>query len=94
MRYKNSIIKKTAEGKEIYMQKVMPNIVESSTDIYVATETGDRLDTLAYTFYRDSNLWWIIAAANKIHGAKFGFPEGTILRIPLAYRSILAELGY
>lgn len=94
MRYKNNIIKKTIDGKEIYMPTIMPNIPESSTDIYVATETGDRLDTLAYTFYRDSNLWWIIAAANKIHGAKFGFPEGTILRIPLSYKLILSELGY
>jgi len=45
-------------------------------------------------FYKDSNLWWIIAAANKIHNAPIGFPDGTILRIPMAYQAILSQLGY
>jgi hypothetical protein len=94
MRYRNNVVKQTIDGKIVYLPRILPNIPESSTDIYVATETGDRLDSLAYTFYKDSNLWWIIAAANKIHNAPIGFPDGTILRIPLAYQAILSQLGY
>jgi hypothetical protein len=60
----------------------------SDSDIYVATELGDRLDTLAYYFYKDSTLWWIIASANNIHTAVFGLREGTILRIPINYIQI------
>jgi hypothetical protein len=94
MRYRTNSIKQTIDGKEVYLPRILPDIPESPSDIYVATETGDRLDSLAYTFYKDSNLWWIIAAANKIHNAPIGFPDGTILRIPLAYKAILSQLGY
>jgi hypothetical protein len=88
-RYKNSQVKKTFDGKVVYRPKIYPNIPLSDDDIYVATETGDRLDTLAFDFYSDASLWWIIASANNIHGAKFGFEDGTILRIPQNYIEIL-----
>jgi hypothetical protein len=87
-RYETSPTKKTFDGKKVYRPKIYPNIPLRDDDIYVATETGDRLDTLAYDFYDDSKLWWIIAAANNIHNAVFGFKDGTILRIPQNYIEI------
>jgi phage tail protein X len=62
------------------------------TDIYVATETGDRLDTLAHQFYGDSSLGWLIASANNIHNASFGLEDGTVLRIPKDISQILTQL--
>lgn len=91
MRYRNNFTKKTIDGREVYLPKIYPDIPQQSNDIYVATETGDRLDTLAYQFYRDSNLWWIIAAANNIHGAPIAFKDGTILRIPRNAQAILDQ---
>jgi hypothetical protein len=85
MRYNNSPIKKTIDGKEVYRATILPNIARTSIDITIATETGDRLDTLANDFYGDSTLWWVIAAANNIHTAPIGFKDGTILRIPVDY---------
>jgi hypothetical protein len=87
-RYKSSQTKKTFDGKLVYRPKIYPNIPLRNDDIYVATETGDRLDTLAYDFYGDSKMWWIIASANNIHDAVFGFEDGTILRIPQNYIEI------
>lgn len=87
-RYETSETKKTFDGRVVYRPKIYPNIPLRDDDIYVATETGDRLDTLAYDFYGDSKLWWIIASANNIHNAVFGFPDGTILRIPQNYIEI------
>ncbi len=87
-RYETSPTKKTFDGKAVYRPKIYPNIPLRDDDIYVATETGDRLDTLAYDFYGDSKLWWIIASANNIHNAVFGFEDGTILRIPQNYIEI------
>jgi hypothetical protein len=87
-RYETSPTKKSFDGKEVYRPKIYPNIPLKDDDIYVATETGDRLDTLAYDFYGDSKLWWIIASANNIHNAVFGFEDGTILRIPQNYIEI------
>jgi nucleoid-associated protein YgaU len=87
-RYDNNPIKKTFDGKEVYRTKIYPNIPLKDTDVYVMTETGDRLDTLAFQYYEDSSLWWIIAAANNIHDAPMGLQDGTILRIPLNYIQI------
>jgi len=90
-RYKNSRFKNTIDGREVLQSKIYPNIPKTDDDIYVATETGDRFDTLAYQFYKDSTLWWIIACANNIHNANIGFKEGTILRIPQNYIDILRD---
>jgi hypothetical protein len=88
-RYDNTETKKTTDGRTVYKSKIYPNIPLRDDDIYVATETGDRLDTLAHQFYKDSSYWWIIASANNIHNAVFAFTEGTILRIPQNYLQIL-----
>jgi hypothetical protein len=85
MRYNNSIIKKTLDGKDAYQATILPSIPQNAMDITVATETGDRLDTLANQFYGDPGLWWVIASANNIHSAPIGFKDGTILRIPVDY---------
>jgi hypothetical protein len=87
-RYTNNKTKKTFDGREVFKPKIFPNIPLSDTDVYVMTETGDRLDTLAYEYYEDASLWWIIAAANNIHDAPMGLKDGTILRIPLNYIQI------
>ena len=88
-RYISNSIKKTVDGRTVFQSKIYPNIPPSDEDIFVATETGDRFDTLAYQFYDDSTLWWIIACANNIHNANIGFAEGTILRIPQSYIEIV-----
>ena len=40
-----------------------------------------RLDLLAYNYYGDRKLWWVIAKANGIRG-KIALKAGQILRIP------------
>ena len=47
-RYSNTEIKKIFDGRIVYRPKIYPNIPLRDDDIYVATETGDRLDTLAF----------------------------------------------
>jgi hypothetical protein len=82
-RYNNATTLTTPQGKPYYRSKQYPNIPLSETDVYVVTTIGDRLDLLAYIYYRDVNLWWIIAAANNnaTRGSMFPVP-GTQLRIP------------
>lgn len=88
-RYQSSETKKLFDGRVVHRPIIYPNIPFRDDDVYVATELGDRLDTLAYDFYEDSTYWWIIASANNIHGAKFAFEPGTVLRIPQNYIEIL-----
>ena len=91
-RYYSNSTKKEKDGREVYKPKIYPNIPLMDTDVYVATETGDRLDTLAHQFYGDSTLGWIIASANNIHNASFGLVDGTVLRIPKDISQILTQL--
>lgn len=90
-RYEYTEKKKTFDGREVLKNKIYPNIPLRDDDVYVMTETGDRLDTLAWQYYEDPTLWWIIAAANNIHDAPLGLKDGTILRIPQNYLAIVSE---
>ena len=47
-------------GDRYYRTVYYPEVVASETDIYVETEFGDRLDRLAFQFYGDVTLYWII----------------------------------
>jgi nucleoid-associated protein YgaU len=90
-RYENPTIKYTLQGKRYYKQKYYPNIPLSETDDYVVTTIGDRLDSLAYSYYNDSTLWWIISAANNNVTRGSLFPEpGTQLRIPTNINSVIS----
>ena len=91
-RYDNKTILYTSQGKPYYKAKVYPNIPLSESDIYVITTVGDRLDSLAYTYYRDTSLWWVISAANNniTKGSLFPVP-GTQLRIPTNINTVLNQ---
>ena len=70
---------------DLYYETVnYPEVRPSETDIYVETEWGDRLDRLAFQFYGNVTLYWIIALANpntQGFGSLF-IPVGTQLAIP------------
>jgi hypothetical protein len=92
MRYDKNIIYKTSNNKPYYKGKIYPNIPYSITDEYIITTIGDRLDTIAYSYYGDSELWWIISVANNniTKGSMFPIP-GTQLRIPVS-KSLVIQL--
>ena len=90
MRYDKNIIYKTSSGKRYYKGKIYPDIPYSDTDEYVITTIGDRLDSIAYSYYNDAELWWVISVANNniTNGSMFPIP-GTQLRIPTNINSVL-----
>jgi len=90
-RYDNNKTQQLNDGRTVFRSRVYPNIPKSDNDIYIVTQTDDRLDTLANEFYKDSSLWWIIATANNIHDATFALPDGTQLRIPQQYNKIVND---
>jgi phage tail protein X len=92
MRYDKNIIYKTSDGKRYYKGKIYPNIPYSETDEYVITTIGDRLDSIAYRYYGDSELWWVISVANNniTNGSMFPTP-GIQLRVPLNIGDILQQ---
>ena len=70
--------------KRYYKALKYPDIPLSINDIYIVTTSGDRLDLLANQFYKDVDLWWIIATANPniVRRDSFNLKGGLELRIP------------
>lgn len=82
MRYINNNILKTNEGKRYLNSNLYPLISPKSSDIYIITGVGDRLDIIANDFYKNPLLWWVIAASNNIRKDSIFITPGTQLRIP------------
>ena len=90
MIYNSSDILSTTQGVKYYKAKKYPPIPPQESDIYVVTVQGDRLDSLANTYYKDPTLWWVISIANS--NITFGsmFPEpGIQLRIPTDLTTVI-----
>jgi len=90
-RYENINIVKTEKGKRYRSTVQYPIIQKKPNDIYIIGSQHDRIDNLAYKYYGDSRLWWIIARANNIGKGDLTVPIGTQIRIPKDYISIVDE---
>ena len=80
-RYSFTKLKRDKSGIISYQTTRYPPIPIQDSDIFVVTKVGDRVDSLAFQYYGDTTLWWIIAKANGITG-KAAFDNATDLRIP------------
>ena len=73
------------EGGGHYFDNVKyPEIPLSINDIYAITEWGDRFESLAFQFYGDVTLWWVIAISNPniVDFSSIFIPVGSQIRIP------------
>lgn len=86
-------------GKLVYVTSRYPEVPITSDDIYVITTQGDRFDTLAQQYYKDSSLWWVISIANtgnpgtetltSLPQNTLVIPEGYQIRIPAYYQGVI-----
>lgn len=60
----------------------LPEILPQPDDTFYRVRGVDRIDLLAYNFYGDPVLWWVIAAANDMELLPTDLNEGDVLRIP------------
>lgn len=89
-RYNNIPKIKTEDGIRLYRTVKYPDIPRGNNDIYVITTEGDRYDVLAFQYYKDKSLWWIISIANAEYSQGSLYPPiGVQLRIPGNLSSIL-----
>lgn len=83
----------TSNTKKQYIASLIyPKIKPSDNDLYIISETSDRLDILASKYYNDQSLWWIIATANNLNDASLSIEPGLQLRIPGDLSKILNDL--
>ena len=64
MRYDNQKILKDENGTRYLNRIEYPVIPVRDTDLFIQGQYGKRLDNLAFEYYGDTQLWWIIARAN------------------------------
>jgi hypothetical protein len=81
-------------NKKRYFKYVKyPEIPVDISDVYIITKIGERLDLLAYQYYQDSDLWWVIIKANpnKLKRDSFFMPVGIQIRIPIDIENIISS---
>lgn len=81
-RYENIDTYKTDSGKVIYLPTRYPSVVTTNEDFYIIARAEDRLDLIAYDFYGDSTLWWVVSMANDLPQDSMFAPIGFQLRVP------------
>lgn len=91
-RYDNNTTLTSTQGKRYLSSTLYPSIGLSEDDLYIYTVKGDRLDNLAYQFYKDPTLWWILSTANPpLPNDSLHPPVGYQLRIPTNVTQILRD---
>ena len=91
-RYNNTKIKISRDGKRVLKPTIYPKIPIKDSDVFIYPKFGDRLDNLAYRYYKDTTLWWIIAKANGLDEAHIGLDTDEQIRIPIDIKPIINEL--
>lgn len=88
-RYDYTTKGKRWDGKTVYKTLIYPPIPVSDTDLYITVSESDYLDSLAFKYYKDTSLWWIIAVANNLGKGKISVDVTKQLRIPTNITPIL-----
>ena len=94
-RLRNKILVKRDKitNNRYYKNIEYPIIPVDIADVYIITRMGDRLDNMAFDYYNNSDLWWIISRANpeKIKRDSFFITPGIQIRIPADKTGILKK---
>ena len=94
-RYNQQFTFLDVKNKKNYLPTVrFPDIPEKLSDIYIIGSYYDRLDNLAWQYYKDPTLWWIIAEANGIGKGDLLLPIGKQIRIPTEITQIIEEYNF
>ena len=91
-RYNNTTQKVDKSGIRVYQTTYYPEIKISDSDVFIMPKEGQRLDNLAYKYYGDTTLWWIIAKANGIKGVAVP-PIDEPIRIPGNVTNIIEKFN-
>ena len=73
----NSSTIKDSTGKRRKSTLIIPVPEPSSSDVFIQVTSADRLDLLAYKFYGDASLWYVIASANGLGKGSLMVPSNS-----------------
>lgn len=92
-RYESTPVKLRWDGKRTYFTTEYPVIEPRDSDIIVISNEGDYLDYLAFKYYGDPTLWWVIALANNLGKARLSVPPGLQIRVPTNINDIVVNFN-
>ena len=92
-RYSTTNIIPRWDGKRVYTTTYYPHIEPQDSDMIIISNDGDYLDTIAYQYYSDPTLWWIIALVNNLGKGRLSVPQGIQLRIPTSINQIIVQFN-
>src|SRR5688572_16791131 len=84
-------IKYNKDNRRVYSTIIYQKINRHENDIYIVSTIGDRLDLLAFDYYEDQTLWWVIAQANNLGKGSLVIEPGIQIRIPHDVEKIYDE---
>lgn len=91
-RFSNIKVTRDSETmKRRFVSVIYPRIPNRNDDVYIMSQVGDRLDYLAWKYYGNVDLWWIIAQANHIGKGQLVIKEGKQIRIPKDTDAIIQD---
>ena len=93
-RYKETQVKIDKDtGNRVYGLTIYPRVPIQDGDLFVTPTEGDRLENLAYRYYEDTSLWWVISKANPDRVRRDGLllQPGIQIRIPSNIEGILSD---
>ena len=67
---------------EFWSRPVLPEIPESTNDIKHTVQQNERIDNIAKQYFRNGNLWLVIAHVNNLYLLPDALTTGMVLRIP------------
>ena len=92
-RYDSTPIHPRWDGKKVYITTQYPIIEPQDSDAIIISNEAEYLDSLAYKYYGDPTLWWVIALANNLGKGRMSVPPGIQMRIPANINAIIAQFN-
>ena len=82
-RYNYSVLYRDKKGGDFWGTRQPLRLRKHRTDLYHRVTEADRcrIDLIAWRYYRDVRLWWVIAEVNGIANP-LELPAGAVLRVP------------
>ena len=90
-RYSSTPRKINKKGQRVLVSTLYPTIPLTDSDQFVYPKDGSRLDNLAFKFYNDASLWWVIAQANGLGKGRTILNPNFQIRIPGNGEKILSD---
>ena len=81
-RYDDIPLRMNRKGQRTLVSTVYPKISLSDQDKFTYPIDGERLDNVAFRYYGDASLWWVIAQANNLGKGRTILNPNFQIRIP------------